>query len=123
MRIEELRVAENSCHYRYRFPAAVLAIALALLTSACGGGGTPTPVILPQLTNIVVGPVSPSISVGATQAFVATGTYSDGSTKNLTISVAWTSVNTSVATISNAAGSQGVATAVTSGSSLITAAW
>ena len=122
MRIEELRVAENSCHYRYRFPAAVLAIALALLTSACGGGGTPTPVILPQLTTIVVGPVSPSISVGATQAFVATGTYSDGSTKNLTTSVAWTSVNTSVATISNAAGSQGVATAVTSGSSLITAA-
>ena len=52
------------------------------------------------------------------QQFTATGTYKDGSQKNLTNSATWTSSATSVATIS----SGGLATAVAGGSSTIKAA-
>ena len=43
----------------------------------------------PTLTSIAVTPASPSIVTGATQQFTATGTYSDGSTQNLTNQVTW----------------------------------
>jgi WD40 repeat protein len=80
---------------------------------AATGGPAPGP----TLTSIAVTPASPSIVVGATQAFAATGTYSDNSTQNLTTQVAWTSSNTSVATIS----ASGLATGVGAGSSTISA--
>ena len=58
----------------------------------------------PTLTSIAVTPANPSILIGASQQFTATGTYSDGSTQNLTSQATWTSSNTGVATI-NASGS------------------
>ncbi|MFQ5780282.1 MAG: S8 family serine peptidase, partial [Nitrospiria bacterium] len=71
----------------------------------------------PTLNSIAVAPTTPSISAGATQQFVATGTYSDGSTADLTSSVSWNSSNTLVATM-NAAG---LATAIAEGTTTITA--
>ena len=57
-----------------------------------------------SLQVIVVSPQNPSIADnGATQAFTATGHYSDGSTQNLTASATWTSSNSGVALV-NAAG-------------------
>jgi uncharacterized protein YjdB len=70
------------------------------------------------LTSIAVTPANPSITKGATQQFTATGTYSDGSSQNLTNSVTWRSLNTSVATVS----STGLASTAGSGSSTIQAA-
>ena len=58
----------------------------------------------PTLTSIAVTPANPSILTGASQQFTATGTYSDGSTQNITSQATWTSSNTGVATI-NAEGS------------------
>jgi hypothetical protein len=58
---------------------------------------------------------------GYNQQFIATGTFSDNSTQDITTSVTWSSSNTSVATISNTAGSNGLAAAVGSGSATITA--
>ena len=69
------------------------------------------------LSSIAVTPATPTISTGATQSFTATGTYSNGSTQNLTSQVAWTSSSTSVATIN----STGLATAVSAGSTTISA--
>jgi uncharacterized protein YjdB len=69
------------------------------------------------LRSIAVTPASPTIAKGATQQFTATGTYSDGSTHNLTTSVVWTSATPTVATI--VAG--GLATGVGQGTSNITA--
>jgi hypothetical protein len=74
------------------------------------------------LIAIAVTPSNPSISQGAKQQFTATGTYSDGTTQTLTTTVTWNSSTAGVATISNAAGSQGLATAVAAGSTTITAA-
>jgi hypothetical protein len=71
----------------------------------------------PTLLSIAVTPVNPTIPTGATQQFIATGTYSDASTQNITGQVAWVSSNGAVASISAA----GVATAVAAGTTLISA--
>ncbi len=72
----------------------------------------------PALVSIAVTAPNSSIAVGATDQFTATGTYSDGSTKNLTTLVTWSSSNTSVATIA----SSGIVTAKAAGTTTITAA-
>lgn len=65
-----------------------------------GGGNPPPPP--PSLEVLIVSPQSPVIAdARATQAFTAAGTYSDGSTKDLTSTATWTSSNTSVATVSS----------------------
>jgi predicted extracellular nuclease len=79
---------------------------------------TVTPAVL---VSIAVTPGNPSISVGNTQQFTATGTYSDTTTQNLTTSAIWASATPATATISNAGGSEGLATALANGSSSITA--
>ena len=61
------------------------------------------------------------IPIGLTQQFTATGHYSDGSTKDLTTSVTWSSSDITVATISNSAGSNGLATGVGPGATVIQA--
>ena len=64
----------------------------------------------------------PSIAIGATEQFTATGTFSDGSTQNLTSSATWNSSAPGFATISNVAGTRGLATGVAAGATSITAA-
>jgi hypothetical protein len=73
------------------------------------------------LVSIAVTPSSPSVALGTTQQFTAAGTYTDNSTQNLTSEVTWSSGTTSVATISNAAGSAGLATSAAPGTTEITA--
>src|SRR5207244_3741606 len=70
------------------------------------------------LVSILVTPVSPSIALGLPQQFAATGTYSDGSTQDLTQSVTWTSSLPAVAGIDTA----GLASSTSIGSTSITAA-
>lgn len=61
-------------------------------------------------TSITVTPTSPNAVAGSTQQFTATGTFADGSTHDLTNQVTWSSLTPAIATISNAVGSQGLAT-------------
>jgi chitodextrinase len=65
------------------------------------------------LSVIAVSPANSIISTGGTQQFIATGQYSDGSFQNITTQVTWSSLDTTVATVSNIAGTQGLATAGT----------
>ena len=74
------------------------------------------------LSVIAVTPLNPSIAIGTTQQFVATGTYSDSSTRDITQFVTWISTVPSVASISNAGNQKGLATGVKVGSTVITAA-
>jgi hypothetical protein len=69
------------------------------------------------LSSLSVTPASPSISTGGTQQLTVTGTYSNGSTQDLTSQVIWQSSNTSVATIANG----GLATGLIAGSATISA--
>jgi trimeric autotransporter adhesin len=73
------------------------------------------------LINIDVTPANPTIFETLTQEFTATGTFSSGPDEDLTNQVTWISSNTGVAGISNAPGSQGVATGISQGSTTITA--
>lgn len=69
------------------------------------------------LTSISVASSKPSISLGTTQQLAATGTYSDGTTHDLTSSVTWTSSPADIITI----GSNGLATSKAVGTATITA--
>jgi uncharacterized protein YjdB len=75
---------------------------------------TVTPAVL---SSIAATPANSAIPNGTTQQFTAMGTYSDGSTQNLTNSITWNSSNLAVATINNT----GLATAVGAGTSIIEA--
>ena len=70
---------------------------------------------------ITVTPANSSIPAGSTQQFTAKGTYANGTSKNLTASVTWSSSKTAVATISNAAGSKGLARGLSLGTTTIKA--
>ena len=73
------------------------------------------------LVGIVITPVNPTIGVGQTQQFTATGHYSDGSTQDLTKTAHWSSSSSGVATINNGISGGGLATGKGVGSTTITA--
>ena len=109
--------------------AAGLATPLAIGTTTIGatvaGGGpsdaTTLTVTAATLASLAIAPLDPSVPLGFEQAFTATGTYSDGSTADLTEQVTWSSSDDGVATISNAGGSEGLASAQALGATTITA--
>jgi uncharacterized protein YjdB len=88
-------------------------------------GVTSTAVVLTvtdaTLVSINLTPTEPSIALGTQQQFVATGSYTDRSNQDLTASVTWSSQSATVASISNAAGSNGLAAALKEGTTIITA--
>jgi len=94
-------------------------------TNTCTGnpvtGTTDVSVTSATLNSIDVTPADPDVPDGLTQQFSAFGNYSDTSRHNITTRVTWISANTGVATISNAPGERGLATAVNPGATLISA--
>ncbi len=108
-----------------KFLRCFLLVFLGVMT-ACGGGGISNNTSTSSgsgshasvvLQSIQVVATNPTLSAGMSQQLTATGSYSDGSTKDLTASAVWSSSNSSVASVSNA----GVAKALALGSSQITA--
>ena len=84
----------------------------------CGGSSTSTPPPTKvTLTSIAVTPSGSTIALGATQQFTATGKYSDGTSKDISSSVAWSSSSSGIASISGT----GLATPVKGGQVTITA--
>lgn len=71
----------------------------------------------PTLTSIAVGPSGQNVQQGKTLQMAARGTYDDGTTKNITGSVLWSSSDDTIATVSTS----GVLTGVKSGTATITA--
>ena len=88
-------------------------------TSGSVSGTASLTVSSATLVTIAVTPTNPSMAVGTTKQFAATGTFSDSSTQDLTGSVLWTSSSPAVASIS----AQGLATSLTTGNSTITAVY
>ena len=78
-------------------------------------------VTTPVLVSIEVTPANPALPKGRTQQFTATGTFSNGSHQDLTSTCAWTSSSTSIAIVSNAGGSKGLATGKAPGTTQIRA--
>jgi trimeric autotransporter adhesin len=73
------------------------------------------------LTSVAVTPANPSIALGFNQVFVATGTFSDGSTQNITSQAVWATSNPAVASITDDPIGAGLATAGVAGTTTITA--
>src|SRR5207237_755528 len=80
-------------------------------------GSTTMTVTAAVLRSIEVTPANPSIPKGTDLQFHATGTFSDGSTADLTSPATWASSNTGVATI----GGGGLAHGANQGTSSISA--
>jgi trimeric autotransporter adhesin len=103
-----------------RFFGFIVALTTLALTAA-GCGSTTTTTYSPQpvmLSSITITPASPAnLVAGSTQMFTALGSYSDGSTADLTAQASWNSSATNVASIS----SSGLATGVAAGTTDITA--
>jgi uncharacterized protein YjdB len=94
----------------------------ATITAVAGGQTTTSGAITitsPTLTSISITPGTPSFAAGTNQQFIAMGTFSDGSTTDLTNQVVWASANPSVATIN----SSGLATSGAAGTTQITASY
>ncbi len=88
---------------------AAISLVCTMILAACGDS-------TPVLRYITITPATANIGVGTTQQFTATGSYSNGSTTP-NMSVTWGSSTPTVATID----STGVAMAVASGTTTITA--
>ena len=103
--------------------AAAKAKGTSTITASLGtiNGTTVLTVTDALLTSITVTPAKPVIAKGTTVALIATGTYSDNTTKDVTADATWTTSDPTVAVVSNAAGSDGLVTGVTAGTTTITA--
>ncbi|HXY51571.1 MAG TPA: Ig-like domain-containing protein [Terriglobales bacterium] len=88
-----------------------------MATSSSVSGSTTLTVTPAALVSIAVSPPNPSIAAGNTQQFIATGTFSDSSTQDLTDSVSWSASAASVASIT----AGGLAKGVSVGTATITA--
>jgi hypothetical protein len=73
------------------------------------------------LNSIQVTPVSVSVPQTIQAQFKAIGTFANGDTQDLSSAVTWTSSSSSIATISNASGSIGLATGIQPGNVTISA--
>jgi hypothetical protein len=98
-------------------------VGTATLTATLSGvkGSATVTVTAALLTSVAVTPLTASLPNGTTLALTATGTYSDGSSKNITKSVTWTSASPTTVAVSNATGSIGVATALGVGTTIVVA--
>lgn len=98
--------------------ASALSTGMALIQASYAGvdGSTTLTVNSATLASIAVSPATASVLANDTAQFTATGSYSDGSTANITTTVNWTSADTSVA-VMNASGqsNSGLATAMSAG--------
>jgi 6-phosphogluconolactonase (cycloisomerase 2 family) len=93
-------------------------LVMAGLLAACGGGGGGGgSMMAATLTSIAITPASPSVALGKTIQLTATGSYSDGTKKDLSSQVTWTPTTAGIVNISTA----GVATPVAAGTSAIIA--
>lgn len=74
-----------------------------------------------KLSSLAIDQIQPTVSVGQTLPLTATGTFSDGSTQNLTRDVAWSSGATDIATVSVSTGNEGTVKGIAAGTVTLSA--
>jgi plastocyanin len=86
-------------------------------------GMSGTVVVLPQspLMSITLMPRNDSMARGTAQQFMAMGNYADNTLEDISDEVTWSSSNPAVATVSNAAGTNGLVRTIATGTATITA--
>jgi hypothetical protein len=89
---------------KFQIVTAVAVVFLFVLSVGCNGF-----FVDPTLTTITITPITPSVPVAQTVQMTATGTYDDGSVKNITGSVSWSLSPAGFATITQSGSLKGVA--------------
>ena len=104
------------------FPLGAFSLAAILLSLALGcGSGPSSSSPPPSLTSIEISPASAAIRLGVSQQYTAAGTYSDGTQRDVTSSVTWSSSQPAAVFVNNQNGRNGFATGIGEGTSTITA--
>jgi len=88
-------------------------------TSSGVTGSTTVTIGTGTLVSVAITPANSSVAAGSTQQLTATGTFSDGTTQDVTINSHWSSTVPSVATIANAPVHAGLATTFAAGTTTI----
>ena len=106
--------------------ASAVASGTTTITAASGGkSGTLTLTVNPKLMSFTISAGTNPIAAGilkTTSQFTASGTFNDNQTRPISASqVTWSSSNTAAATISNTGGTNGLATGVAAGNTVISA--
>lgn len=112
-----MEVRSSGLHAMFTLKRKVQLLAAFTVLLILAGVGCSGFFVDPTLTTITVTPPTPSIVENSTQQMTATGSFDDGSVRNITGKVTWTSSNQAVATIDNA----GLLRALTAGTAQITA--
>lgn len=94
-----------------------VAAGTAMITGSLNGitGTATVNVVAAKLVSIAITPAAPAVPKGATIPLTATGTYDTGTMLDVTTVVNWTVDSTTLASISNAAGSNGQVTGLALG--------
>jgi uncharacterized protein YjdB len=85
-------------------------------TSGSGSASTNLTVLPATLASLSITPSNPSLTIGSTKQLTATGTFSDGTTQNLTNSVSWSASSATVALSKT-----GIVNAIANGTATVTA--
>src|ERR1019366_4766993 len=107
---------------RYLHTASLLSNGMDLVAGGYNSSGylasaelyEPATLTPPNLVSISLSPASPTVPLDTAQQFIATGTFSDGSTEQLA-SVTWSSSNTAAVSITGDASMLGAAYALGAG--------
>src|SRR5689334_17153456 len=112
----------QSSTYRISAILSAVALAVAIGIGACPGhhGSSTSPV---TLLSVAVTPANPTVALGTTRQLTATGTYSNGTSTNLTQLADWSSSNAAASTVSPAAAGKGLAAGLGLGSATISATY
>jgi hypothetical protein len=99
--------------------ATAVAVGVTTITATSGKEKATTQLTVSTsvLSSLAVTPVNQSVRAAQTLQFAATGTFSDGTTRDVTTSVNWATGNSTIATITSA----GLLTGVTAGTTTVTA--
>jgi hypothetical protein len=93
-----------------------------IATTAAGVTGSSTLTVTPPtLVSVAITTASATVPPGTTERLAATGTFTDGSTRDVSPTSHWSSSVPTVATVSNMSGSNGVVTSLGDGSTVISA--
>lgn len=100
-----------------------LAVGTATISATFGGvsGNALLTVTAPVAQSLAIVPASVNLTVGESKNLVATATFSDGTSQDVTATTAWTSSAAAIATVGDSAADKGKVTGVANGSATITA--
>jgi hypothetical protein len=118
--VRSLRFAQVIRALLVRFFLILLFLIVLGSLQACGGGGGHAPAAS-NIQSITIDPPSPTVAAGTSLQLRATVNYKNKTTKDVTTSATWASVDPRIANVSNATSSEGLTSGASVGNAKIQA--